>query len=819
MVEYRLGDIVKIVRGELIGEGSGIIRHLLIDSRTVHSARESLFFAITGVRHDGHSFIDDLYERGIRNFIVSRIPAGVKKYAGAGFIVVNDTLKALQQLCIYHRNQFDIPVVGITGSNGKTIIKEWIWQLLQEDKEIVRSPKSYNSQTGVPLSVWLTDKYDEIGVFEAGISMPGEMEKLEKIIRPTIGIFTNIGDAHQVNFSGIDEKIKEKALLFKRSQKIIYCKDYKQIDDHLRNTYDKERLFTWSSRTKADIRIQGTVKEDKITVINALFRKENICFRVPFTDDASIENSIHCCALMLNLGYSADIINSRMEQLTPVAMRLELKEGVNNCTVINDSYNSDIGSLSIALDFLNQQQQHSEKVLILSDILQSGRREQDLYKEVADLVEKKNISAIIGVGGDIIKYAGLFNIRKKFYLTTDLLFKDLPVLDFNDKAILIKGARQYEFEKISLALQKKVHKTVLEINLNAVVDNLNFYKSLIKQDTGIMAMVKAASYGGGTYEIANILQHQRVDYLGVAFPDEGVGLRTAGISIPVMVLSPDQDSFDIMIQYRLEPEIYSFEVLEQFGKYAGAVLGDPFPVHIKLDTGMRRLGFEPDDIDRLLEMINRYKNLSVRSVFSHLAASEDAIHDEFTRSQIGIFEDVSSRIIGELEYPVLRHLLNSAGIERFPEAQYDMVRLGIGLYGISEINSNKLSNVSTFKSTVTQVKKIMKGETVGYGRTGKAKKDSVIGIVPVGYADGLDRRLGNGVGNLMINGCLAHVTGNICMDMCMIDLTGIEAKPGDEVVIFGDRLPVAEMAKKLGTIPYEVLTGISERVKRVYYHE
>jgi len=819
-LEYKLSDIAKAIQGTLSNPVNPVINHLLIDSRNLLSPGDSLFFALKGDRHDGHNFISELAGNGVLNFVVNYIPQPNDELSNCNFIVVKDTLKALQTLCSLHRKKFNIPVIGITGSNGKTIVKEWLFQLLNQKYNITRSPKSYNSQVGVPLSVWLMDEKTEMGIFEAGISRDDEMQNLQNIISPTIGIFTNIGEAHQENFISQKQKAKEKLRLFSKCEALIYNRDYLIIDTIVTSDLaQKIKTFTWSQKFPADLNISNIEKKEASTKIAAKYKRKTTQIAIPFTDDASIENAIHCWATLLYLGFKEEEIQLKMEGLSPVAMRLELKAGIHNCTLINDYYNSDIQSLNIALDFLNHQKQHDKRTIILSDILQSGMDEKKLYSAVANLLLKKNVHRLIGIGPAISHQAGLFKIKKKFFSGTEEFLEHISEIVFSDEAILLKGARAFRFEEISKFLQQKTHDTVLEINLNAVVHNLNYFKSLLKPETKVMAMVKAFSYGSGLFEIANVLQYQKVDYLAVAYVDEGIELRRAGITIPVMVMDPEMNNFELMLENRLEPEIYSFRLLEAFLSVLQKNGIRNYPVHIKLDTGMRRLGFESAEIEKLISFLLSQNCMMVKSVFSHLAASDETVHDDFTLSQFLVFEEMSKKITDALKYPVLRHILNSSGIERFPEVNYDMVRLGIGLYGISSINQNKLEQISSLKCIISQIKNVSAKETVGYSRKGQVRKNSVIATVPIGYADGLDRRLGNGVGYVLVKGEKAPIIGNICMDMCMIDITGINAKEGDEIIVFGKGISVSELAEKTGTIPYEILTGISRRVKRVYYHE
>ncbi len=822
MPEYNSKKISEIVNGRLQGQGQDKIKYLLTDSRTIVLTSNSVFFAIEGKHHDGHKYIEECINKGVKNFVVSKYNDKYAKYKDTTFIVVKDTLKAFHDLVTYHRQNFDIPVIGITGSNGKTVLKEWLFQLLNEDKRIVRSPKSYNSQIGVPHSVWLLNTEAETGIFEAGISMPGEMSKLNKIIKPTIGIFSNIGEPHQENFIDHKHKISEKLKLFENSEILIYCKDHQLIEHQIQSNkiFEDFKFFTWSSKYPADLFVSSVNTNKSDTTIKAKYNNKEIQITIPFIDDASIENAIHCWCLMLYSGYNNDVIQKRMLQLTSVAMRLELKHGINNCTIINDSYNSDIGSLIIALDFANQQKNQEDRMLILSDILQSGKEEKSLYKEVANLVYKKNFGHFVGIGTKITKYKEYFRGNTDFYANTEEFLQNVYKHDFKNKLVLLKGARNFEFEKISNLLQQQVHDTVLEINLNAIVKNLNYFRSLINPDTKIMVMVKAFSYGSGMFEIANLLQYQRVDYLAVAFADEGVELRKAGISLPILVLNPESESYDLMIEYNLEPEIYSIRVFDLFSAAVDRNRINTFPVHIKIDTGMTRLGFCKEEIPELINRLTHKNRFLVKSVFSHLAAAEDPAENEFTLIQIKKFENISNQIIEKLNYPVYRHILNSAGIERFSEHQFEMVRLGIGLYGISATKNNELQNVSTLKTSISQLKTIKKGDTIGYNRKGLLKAGSKIAIIPIGYADGLDRKLSNGKGKMLVNGQFAPVVGNICMDMCSIDVTGIDdVKEGDEVIVFGNDYNISQIAKQLKTIPYEVMTGISQRVKRVYFHE
>ncbi len=824
-MKFTVSKIVKILSAKLIGSHGNSFSSLITDSRTSGFTSEALFIAIKGERHNGHIYIKELYQQGCRCFLVNEEHAYYSGLKDASFLLVKDTLLAIQQLSGYKRNLFKIPVVGITGSNGKTIIKEWVSQLLDPDFNICKNPKSYNSQIGVPLSVWQLNEQNNFALFEAGISLTGEMEKLESIIKPTIGIITNIGSAHDENFKNQAKKTIEKLLLFKNCKTIVYCKDYKEIEKGLKTkVYAKSKKISWSLKTKADLQIVSRKEKNNQTILKAKYSKKEISLLIPFTDKASIENCIHCWLFMLHLNYSNEIIQHRIAELAPLGMRLEMKQGVNNCTLINDSYSNDIHSLSIALDFLKQQKQHANKVVILSDILQSGKNNEKLYAEVNSLLKNKNITELIGIGKEISSQKDNFTLKKSFFATTEDFIEAFRQgkISFKDSVILIKGARSFGFERIHKLVQQKSHDTVLEINLNNLVHNLNYYRSKLKPGVGIMPMVKAFSYGSGSFEIANALQHNRVNYFAVAYADEGVELRKNGVAVPVMVMNPELQSMDQLLQYNLEPEVFSFGILEQTQQYISAQHKDiSFPIHIKLDTGMHRLGFTEKEVPELIEKLKKYPFLKVKSIFSHLVASDDDYLDDFTRGQISLFDKLSQQIISSLGYPVLRHICNSGGITRFPESHFDIVRLGIGLYGVG-VNENEqkhLLNISSLKTTISQIKKVDAGDTVGYSRKGKITKPTTIATVPIGYADGLNRKLGNGAGHLYINGKPTPIVGNVCMDMCMIDITGLNVNEGDEVIVFDSFETLKKLADTLGTISYEILTSVSARVKRVYLQE
>ncbi|MRT94540.1 bifunctional UDP-N-acetylmuramoyl-tripeptide:D-alanyl-D-alanine ligase/alanine racemase [Ancylomarina sp. 16SWW S1-10-2] len=811
--------INQIIGGTLIGKGDFKIDRLSIDSRTLVLASKTLFFALVGERHNGHDYIQDLYKKGIRAFVISET-IDYSLFEDCHFIHVSDTLKALQELCAYQRKKFTYPLIAVTGSNGKTIVKEWLYQVLNPFYRIVRSPKSYNSQVGVPISVWQMSQEDEIGIFEAGISMPNEMEHLQHIIQPTIGIFTHLGSAHLENFKDSRSLLLEKLKLFSSCDCIIYCSDNTLVDREIVCMYEeRKQLLSWSKTQEASLQILSEKSEGKSTNITALFKGEKKEIKLPFCDIASIENAMHCWLCLLHLGLSDKLISDGLSKLQSVAMRLELKEGQNNCLLINDFYNSDFGSLGIALDLMNQHSQGRKKTVILSDIFQSGFKVEDLYTQVSELLALNKLDKIIGIGKNISSQFEKFQTESIFYPTTESFLKEIETIGFKDEIVLIRGARDFRFERISSALQYKAHRTILEVNLTAMVHNLNYFRSLLQPNTKLVAMVKAFSYGSGSTEIANLLQYNRVDYLAVAIADEGVDLRMSGISTPIIVMNPELHSFETMIDYNLEPEIYSISVLKNFESILKKSGLNNYPIHVKLDTGMYRMGFEDSNLEELIAYLKGNPQFHIKSIFSHLAGADEAIHDEYTEEQINKFVKWSHQIQSAFSYHIDRHILNTAGIERFPKAQFEMVRLGIGLYGVSSTNQNMLQNVSSLKTNISQIKWVEKDQTVGYSRKGILNRRSRIGVIPIGYADGFNRKLSNGVGEVMVNGSLAPVVGNICMDMCMIDLTDIDAKVGDIVTIFGDDYPLSKMAQKLDTIPYEILTTVSRRVKRIYFQE
>lgn len=813
-------EIASIMGATRVGTTPAHVDWILTDSRSLCFPEETLFFALKTKRNDGHKYIYDLYTRGVRNFVVSDLPEKASEYKDANFLVLDRPLKGLQKLATHHREQFQVPVVGITGSNGKTIVKEWLYQLLSPERVITRSPRSYNSQIGVPLSIWLMNEHTELGIFEAGISEMGEMEALKPIIQPTIGILTNIGGAHQENFSSVVDKCMEKLLLFKDCDVVIYDGDNEVISSCVTKSLFTAREIAWSRKdNERPLFIEKIVKEETHTTIYYRYIGLPSSYTIPFIDDASIENSIHCLAVALYMMLPPEQIAERMAKLEPVAMRLEVKEGKNGCTLINDSYNSDLASLDIALDFMQRRSEDKmrKRTLILSDILETGQTSKLLYRQVADLIHSRGVDKLIGVGEDIASSSSRFELEKYFFRSTAELLNSGLLNQLHDEIVLIKGSRTFQFDKITDLLELKVHETTLEINLNALVDNLNYYRNKLKPDTKIVCMVKASAYGAGSYEIAKTLEDQRVNYLAVAVADEGSELRKAGITSSIIIMNPEQTAFKTLFDYKLEPEVYSFHLLEELIKAAEREGITNFPIHIKIDTGMHRLGFAPAEIPRLVERLHKQTSVIPRSVFSHLVGSDTERLDTFTRRQIEVFEAAAAQLQEGFSFKIIRHICNTAGIQRYPGAQFEMVRLGIGLYGVDPFTSEMLHNISTLRSTILQIHDVPKEETVGYGRKGILERDSRIAAVPIGYADGLNRHLGNGRGYCLVNGKKAPYVGNICMDVCMIDVTDIDCREGDKVIIFGDDLPVTVLSDLLDTIPYEVLTSVSNRVKRVYF--
>ena len=831
-MKYSIEKVTTLIGARRIGEADAQIGWLLTDSRSLCFPEETLFFALRSARNDGHRYIDDLYRRGVRNFVVDakgiqeHYAEGTNGMKDANFLIVPSPLAALQRLAERHRDEFNLPIVGITGSNGKTMVKEWLYQLLLPSQKIVRSPRSYNSQIGVPLSVWLLNEQTEVGIFEAGISQPGEMYALRDIIQPTIGVLTTLGPAHQENFRSMEEKCMEKLELMHDTEAMVYPSDNDIVSRCIRRMNYKGEKISWSMcdeqaaffvKEVKSLNAELSVPRSQITYI---WQGEENCYTIPFIDEASIENSITCAAVALYMGVTPSQLADRMPKLEPVAMRLEVKPGQRGCVIINDSYNNDVNSLDIALDFMNRREA-TKKTLVLSDIYQSGTAPEALYTQVSELAVKRGIDKFIGIGSELSAQADKIQIADKaFFADVPHFLSSEAFTGLRNELILLKGARNFGFDQITELLEQKVHETILEVNLNAVVDNLNYFRSFLKPDTKMVCMIKADAYGAGAIEIAKTLQDQRVDYLAVAVADEGVTLRKAGITSNIMIMNPEMTAFKTMFDYDLEPEVYSFRLLDALIKAARKEGITGWPVHIKFDTGMHRLGFDPvDDIYKLVDRLKHQTAIIPRSVFSHFVGSDSDGFDDFSAKQFALFQEGSEKLQAAFSHHILRHMDNSAGIEHFPERQMDMCRLGIGLYGVDPRDNHILHTVSTLKTTILQLRHVPKGETVGYSRKGKIDRDSVIAAIPIGYADGLNRHLGNRNCYCLVKGQKAEYVGNICMDVAMIDVTDIPCMEGDQVEIFGEHLPVTVLSDTLDTIPYEILTGVSNRVKRVYFQD
>lgn len=820
MLSYSVENLVSIVHGEwIVGEGNPEVSHVLLDSRKINRPKVSVFFAISGPRHDGHNYLKDVVDQGVKVVVVDRkCVAG--NLDGTHQILVDNPLDALQELARYHRCQFDTKVIGITGSNGKTIVKEWLAQLLASKKEVYKSPRSYNSQVGVALSLLELEEDFDIAVIEAGISTTKEMERLQRMIRPQIGVFTNIGSAHDGGFDSRKEKIHEKLELFKKSKRVVYCIDEQEIHEEIVDALPNAQLITWGRSEEATYFIERFEQRDNHTIITLKHEENEWSFKLPFTSDASIENCLHCITVLLMLHFDYFEIQRLVETLRPVAMRLELKQGIHGCEIIDDSYNNDLAGLEIALDFQRKHHQQLERVVIISDMLTHSRNPERMYQEAATILSDLKISKVIAIGPEIEGYKESFPSGTEFYNGTEEFLEVCNFSKFQEQIILVKGARIFGFEAIVRRLQLKIHRTVFEVNLDALTHNLNFFRSKLKQGTNLMVMVKAFAYGSGNAEVAHLLEYNQVDYLAVAYSDEGVELREKGVKLPIMVMNTTVDAFDQLIEHQLEPEIYSITQLEKLIDYLRK-RSFKLSIHVKLDTGMHRLGFVRNEMAKLIRLVNESEVLDVKSIFTHLAAADESEHDDFTEKQLAAFKEMGNALNKEFGGGALLHVLNSAGIIRHTQSQHDMVRLGIGLYGmgVNDETQFKLRTVGTLKTIVSQIKVIPANETVGYSRKGVLERETAIATLPIGYADGYDRRFGNGVGRVWINGQYAPVVGNVCMDMIMVDVTGIALREGDEVIVFGQQNPVHAEAKKIGTISYELLTNVSERVKRVFYSE
>ena len=838
-MNYTIEKITTLIGARRIGQTDAQIGWLLTDSRSLCFPEETLFFALKTQRNDGHRYVADLYRRGVRNFVVennSQFSTFNTQFSDANFLVVPSPLAALQRLAERHRDEFDIPIVGVTGSNGKTMVKEWLYQLLQPQFAVTRSPKSYNSQIGVPLSIWLLNEQTEVGIFEAGISQMGEMEALRDMIQPTIGVLTSIGPAHQENFRSLEEKCMEKMRLFSGARVLAYNSDDDVVSRCIRRSGFKGEKIGWSrNNSSAPLYIEDVTTGQSpspnphhpspVTSVTYIYKGTRGSYSLPFFDEASLQCSFACAAVALYLGVAQDQLAERMQRLEPVAMRLEVKEGQHGCTLINDSYNSDVNSLDIALDFMQRRASavsSQRPTLILSDIFQSGMTDEALYQEVNSLCEQRGVGRLIGIGPRITAQRSAFSVEcSAFFPTTDDFLQSPLLQQLHDEIVLIKGARPFGFDRITERLEQKVHETILEVNLNAVVSNLNYYRSFLRPETKLVCMVKADAYGAGAVEVAKTLQEHRVDYLAVAVADEGVTLRRNGITQNIMIMNPEMTAFKTMFDYDLEPEVYSFRLMDALIHAAEQQGITGWPVHIKLDTGMHRLGFDPEkDIEQVIRRLKSQNAIIPRSVFSHFVGSDSDDFDNFSTLQFQRFEAGSRKLQAAFSHKILRHMDNSAAIEHFPERQMDMCRLGLGLYGVDPRDNRILSTVSTLKTTILQLRRVPKDETVGYSRKGVLTRDSLIAAIPIGYADGLNRHLGRGAGYCLVRGRKASYVGNICMDVAMIDVTDVpDVCEGDSVEIFGEHLPVTVLSDVLQTIPYEVMTSVSNRVKKVYFQD
>ena len=823
-MDYSILEIADIVKAKTGNLTTATVNTLLIDSRSLTYPESTLFFAIRTKSNDGHKYIKQLYDKGVRNFVVEYIPEE-KFDDNTNFVIVKDTLSALKQVAKYHRQRFNIPVIGITGSRGKTTVKEWLYQLLRDDYNIVRSPRSYNSQIGVPLSIWDIDDNSEIAIIEAGISQRNEMSTLADIIKPTITVITNIGNEHAEGFDSIYEKSTEKLRLSESSECVIYNSNDSVIYSGIINLGYGTQEICWSkSNTDVPLFISSVIKHKNSTTINFSFLLSDKSITIPFTTNYAIENAINCLATLYSLKIEInDNIIQRFAKLTPVGTRIDVSEGVNQCLIVYDTYTCDYKSLAQSIDFTNRRATAIRtSTVILSDVLEENIPEKEVYQNIANLLKIKNIKRLIGVGEKISKYADLFKCDARFFTSTEEMAKNLSQSDFSNELILIKGAPEFNFSLINEKLEARQHETVLEVNLDALVNNFNFYKSHLKPDTKIVCMLKASGYGAGSYELAKTLQNHGANYIAVAAHDEGIDLREAGITMPIMVLNPKVVNYKSLFDNHLEPEIFSFEMCQEIIHEAQKFGIENYPIHIKIDTGMRRLGFIYEELPQLIELLKSQTYIRPASIFSHLATADDFAKTDYAQQQFDYFDKCSELFCSSFDTPIMRHILNTDGIVRFPEHQYEMVRLGIGLYGIPTLGNDydsSLRPVSSLHSVIIQIREWEAGSTIGYGCKGVLKRKSKIATIPIGYADGFNRRLGGGVGEIYINGKKVPTVGNICMDLFMADVTDADCKIGDKVEIFGEHITANEIADKLGTIPYEVLTSVSTRVKRIYYRE
>ncbi|WP_416867900.1 MAG: bifunctional UDP-N-acetylmuramoyl-tripeptide:D-alanyl-D-alanine ligase/alanine racemase [Imperialibacter sp.] len=807
-------DLPKLCKGKISGADTpSAVLSLSLDSRKVFPGEGAVYFAIKGPNHDGHSFLWEAYQKGWRLFVVESLPKDTERFESASFFLTSDSLQTLQDLAAAHRSQFSLPVVAITGSNGKTIVKEYLYQLLASSVSVVKSPKSWNSQVGVPLSVWPLAEHHEAGIFEAGISQPDEMAHLKNIIQPTIGIISNIGPAHDALFTSREQKLVEKMKLFEGCKKLIYCTDHFAIDRFLSgNVLPGVARIGWGQGKGAKYAVSTVGSKLKLA-----WEMGEVEIDLPFTDDKSVENLCHAVVTALEMGINPSSLARQVSVLSAIPMRLSLKEGVFGSRLVDDSYNNDFQGLEAALDLAITHSHGKPISVVLSDILQAGENEKELYQHVNDMLMSKGVSKLVAIGPTIFAYGDAFRMACETYVSTEAFLEQVKEKQFAGQTVLIKGARSFRFEEIVKKLQAKVHRTVLEVNLEALQHNFQFYKSILEPRVKTMVMLKAFAYGSGSGEIGRTLQYLKADYVAVAYPDEGVLLREQGVHLPVMVMNAPEESFDKLPAYSLEPEIFSLSQLQNYGEWSLGKSGVP-PIHIKVDTGMHRLGFVADEIEAIAEVLDRYPNIKVASIFSHLAGSENSAFDDFTHVQAKTFLDCYEQLSQHLGYKPIRHLVNTAGISRFKSYQFDMVRVGIGLHGIesTEEKQGQLTVVARLKTVVSQVRRLAAGQTVGYSRAGKTNKDTDVATIAIGYADGYPRSLGNGKGKVLIKEQLLPTIGSVCMDMTMVDVTGVDVREGDEVVVFGEHPSANQVAEWAGTIPYEILTSVSERVKREY---
>lgn len=826
MRNYSAHDISAIQGVKRFGAvNNQVVRHLLIDSRKLISPVDSIFFAIRTTSNDGHLYIDELYAKGVRLFVVSALP-DTSQYPEATFFLTDDVVGVLQSIAAAHRKLFSFPVIAITGSNGKTIVKEWLYHLLQPVVEIARSPRSFNSQLGVPLSIWQMGSQHQLAIIEAGISKKGEMSKLFDVIHPTIGLITNLGAAHAEGFATDAEKLEEKLKLFNEVQTLVYCKDHLLIRNYLEGhaaLKSAKQLISWGVDPTADILLKQVTQIRHTSLLQVQYRGKAIAFEIPFVDRIAIENAMHCFALTVALDLDETVVD-RMKTLPSLSMRLEMKEGQHQSILINDSYNADLTGVMSALEFLSEQKPGLAKTAILSDISGISSQPEKVYAELAGFMRVKKINSLYAVGPVFEKYASFFTgekIQFAGFASTDALMAHVHPIFFKDQAVLIKGARNFHFEQISQLLERKIHKTRLEVNLSIVQQNFKIHRSLLKPSTKIMAMVKAFSYGAGSYEIASLLQQNGVDYIAVAYVDEGVELRKAGIHLPIMIMNAEADGFASLVEYDLEPEVFSLEHARSLDAFLSREGIQHFPVHLKIDTGMHRLGLDEEQVEQYLAAFKSSRFI-IQSVFTHLVASEDPQQDDFTSRQLKMFEKLADTIQSAVGYPILRHASNTAAIHRHPEAAYEMVRLGIGLYGVSSASGKSLplKEAVELKTTIAQIRRVKKGESVGYGRSRLLEKDTTIATIRIGYADGYPRSLGNGRGTVLIRGIAYPTIGNVCMDMTMINLGDDDQIQVDEdVLVFGRDHSITTIAQQAHSIPYEIMTGISVRVPRIYLSE